>query len=164
MEFDHEALDSLPLPDKEGTGRILQILRTICMARIMPYFKNRRVVDPTVIARMSECLAIHRWEDENNQVPLVSQITFENDRWIILIHERIFDYLAFLIPGDPDSRLGGKTSEEGKMLAFTEFFLRHQIEHLLYPQKPQREVIGSDAVFATEKLAKDLSRSLTIHA
>lgn len=155
MEFDHEALDSLPLPDKEGTGRILQILRTICMARIMPYFKNRRVVDPTVIARMSECLAIQRWEDENNLVSLVSQITFENDRWVILIHERIFDYLAFLIPSDPDSRLGGKTSEESKMLAFTEFFLRHQIEHLLYPAKPHREVIGSDAVFAMEKRIKD---------
>ena len=66
MEFDHEALDSLPLPDKEGTGRILQILRTIWMARIMPYFKSRRVVDPTVIARISEGLAIQRWEDGNN--------------------------------------------------------------------------------------------------
>lgn len=46
LGFDHEALDSLPLPDKEGVDRILLILRTICTARIMPYFKNRRMADP----------------------------------------------------------------------------------------------------------------------
>jgi endopeptidase La len=155
MEFDHEALDSLPLPDEEGMGRILRIFRKICMARIMPYFRNRRVADPTVIARISECLTIQRWDDENNLVSLVSQISLEQDRWIILIHERIFDYLAFVIPSDPDCRSGGKTAEEGKMLAFTEFFLRHQIEHLLYPQKTQREVIGSDVVFAMERRIND---------
>jgi endopeptidase La len=155
MEFDHEALDSLPLPDEEGMGRVLQILRAICMARIMPYFRNRRVADPTVISRISACLTIQRWEDENNLVSFVSQISVQEDRWIILIHERIFDYLAFVIPSDPDSRLGGKTSEEGKMLAFTEFFLRHQIEHLLYPHKTQREAIGSDVVFAMEKRTND---------
>lgn len=155
MEFDHKALESLPLPDEEGMSRILQILRTICMARIMPYFRNRRVADPTVIARISACLTIQRWEDENSLVPFVSQICLEQERWILLIHERIFDYLCFVIPSDPDVRLGGKTPEEGKMLAFTEFLLRHQIEHLLYPQKTQREVIASDLVFAMERRLND---------
>jgi endopeptidase La len=155
MEFDHRALDSLPLPDEEGKGRILRILRTLCMARIMPYFRNRRVADPTVIARISESLKIQRWEDENNLVSFVTQMSLDQDQWIILIHERIFDYLAFLIPSDPDSRLGGKRSEEGKMLAFTEFFLRHQIEHLLYPQKAQREILYSDVAFAMEKRLND---------
>jgi endopeptidase La len=155
IEFDHEALDSLPLLDDEGKGRILQILKTICLARIMPYFRNRRVAEPTVIARISACLTIRRWEDENSLVSFVSQISLDRDQWIILIHERIFDYLAFVIPSDPDSRLGGKTSEEGKMLAFTEFFLRHQIEHMIYPQKTQREIIGSDVSFAMERRIND---------
>jgi ATP-dependent Lon protease len=155
MEFDHEALDSLPLPDQEDISRILQILKAICMARIMPYFRKRRVAEATVIARVSASLTIRRWEDENKLVSFVSQISLEQDRWIILIHERIFDYLAFVLPSDPDSRLGGKTSEEGKMLAFAEFFLRHQIERLLYQEKTQREVIGSDVVFAMEKRISD---------
>jgi ATP-dependent Lon protease len=155
IEFDHEALESLPLPDDEGSRRILQILRAVCMARIMPYFRNRRIAESTAIARVSSSLTLRRWEDENRRIPMVSQISLEKDRWVILIHERIFDFIAFVIPSDPHSRLGGKTSEEGKMLAFAEFFLRHQIEHLLYPGKTQREVIASDAAFAMEKRIGD---------
>jgi len=155
MEFDHEALESLPLPGEEDINRILRIHKTVCMARIMPYFSRRRVAESTLLARVSESLTIRRWEDENKLVSFVSQISHEQDRWIILIHERIFDYLAFVIPSDPNSRLGGKTSEEGKMLAFTEFFLRHQIEHLIYPRKTQRDLVNSDVIFAMEKRGND---------
>jgi endopeptidase La len=155
MEFNHEVLDSLPLPDEEGKSRVLQILKTICMARVMPYFRNRRVTDPTLIARVSERLVIERLEDDENLVPIVSMIILQEGRRVILIHERIFDYLAFVMPSDPNARLGGKTSEEGKMLAFSEFALRHQLEHMLYPHRTEREVIASDVAFAMEKRADD---------
>jgi endopeptidase La len=155
MEFDHKILDSLPFPEEEGIKRILQILKTICMARIMPYFRNKRGTDSTLIARVSARFTIQRMEDEDKSIATVSLISLKDGQWIISIHERIFDYLAFVIPSNPDSRLGGKRSEEAKMLAFTEFYLRHQIEHLLYPQKTEREVIGSDAAFAMEKRSSD---------
>ena len=155
MEFDHKILDSLPFPEQEGIKRVLQILKTICMARIMPYFRNKRGTDSTLIARVSARLTIHRMEDEGKSIATVSLVFLKDRQWTISIHERIFDYLAFLIPSNSDSRLAGRNSEEAKMLAFTEFFLRHQIEHLLYPQKTEREVIGSDVVFAMEKRNSD---------
>ena len=155
MEFDHKVLDSLPFPEQEGIKRVLQILKTICMARIMPYFRNKRGTDSTLIARVSARLTIHRMEDEGKSIATVSLVFLRDCQWTISIHERIFDYLAFLIPSNSDSRLAGRNSEEAKMLAFTEFFLRHQIEHLLYPQKTEREVIGSDVVFAMEKRNSD---------
>ncbi len=155
MEFDHKVLDSLPFPEEEGIKRVLQILKAICTARIMSYFRNRRGTDSILIARVSSLFTIQRMEDEDKGIAFVSLVSLKNGRWTISIHERIFDYLAFVIPSNPDSRLGGKTSEEAKMLAFTEFFLRHEIEHLLYPRKSEREVIGSDTAFAMEKRNSD---------
>jgi len=155
MEFDHKVLDSLPFPEEEGTKRVLKILKTLCMARIMPYFRNKKGTDSTLIARLSNRFTIQRMEDEDKSIATVSLVFLKDGQWTISIHERIFDYLAFVIPSNPDSRLGGKTSEEAKMLAFSEFFLRHQMEHLLYPQKMQREVIGSDVTFAMEQRNSD---------
>ena len=131
MEFDHKILDSLPFPEDEGIKRVLQILKTVCVARIMPHFRNKRCTDSTLIARVSSLYTIQRMEDEEKRIATVSLVSKKNGRWTISIHERIFDYLAFVIPSNPASRLGGKTSEEAKMLAFAKFFLRHQIEHLL---------------------------------
>lgn len=155
MEFDHKVLDSLPLPEAEDIRRVLQILKAIASARVLPYFRKKRVTDATLIARLSSHLTLERLEDEDNRIPIVSLISPRNGEKSILIHERVFDYLAFVIPSNPDSRLGGKTSEEAKMLAFTEFVLRHQIEHLLYPQRTEPEIIGSDVSFAMEKRDND---------
>jgi endopeptidase La len=51
--------------------------------------------------------------------------------------------------------LGETTRDERKILAFAEFFLRHQIEHILYPQHSEREVLQSDAEFAMERRRED---------
>ncbi|MBN1850591.1 MAG: AAA family ATPase [Deltaproteobacteria bacterium] len=155
MTFDHKVLDSLPIPGGGDIKRVVQILNTICNVRVMPYFRNRRGTDSTLVADVSSRLTIQRMEDDEKRVPIVSFIFLKEDRRIIFIHERIFDYLAFVIPSHPDSRLGGKTAEEGKMLAFAEFFLRHQIEHLLYPQRTEQEIIDSDVAFAIEKRNND---------
>ncbi|MBN2060517.1 MAG: AAA family ATPase [Deltaproteobacteria bacterium] len=155
MEFDHKVLDSLPFPEEEGIKRVLQILEAIIVARIMPYFRNKRCTDSTLIARVSSHFTIQRMEDEEKRIATVSLVSMKDGQWTIFIHERVFDYLAFVIPSNPESRLGGKTTEEAKMLAFAEFFLRHQIEHLLYPQKAEREVIDTDVIFAMEKRNSD---------
>ncbi len=155
MEFDHKVLDSLPMPEEEDIRRVVQILKAIASARILPYFRKKRVTDATLTARLLSRLSLERLEDEDNRIPLVSLISPKEGQRSILLHERVFDYLAFVIPSNPDSRLGGKSMEEAKMLAFTEFVLRHQIEHLLYPQRMETEIIGSDVVFAMEKRDND---------
>jgi len=155
MEFDHRALDSLPLPEGEGVKRVLQVLRTIVVRRVMPYFRKKRWTDATLIARVSDRIAIERLEDEENLICLASVVSKNDDKWIIHIHERVFDYLVFLIPSDPESRLGGTTTEESKILAFAEFLLRHEIEHMLYPGKSERDVIRSDIAFAMDRREND---------
>ncbi|MBN2123244.1 MAG: AAA family ATPase, partial [Deltaproteobacteria bacterium] len=155
MEFDRRVLESLPMPEDEGVRRILGVLRAVVIRRILPYFREKRGTDPTLIARVDELLSIQRLEDEEGAVHIVSLLSPREKGWIIHIHERVFDYLAFVVPSDPDSRLGGRAPEEAKMLAFAEFVLRHQMEHILYPLETEREVIRSDVAFAMECRAND---------
>ena len=155
MTFDHKTLETLPVPDPDRIQQVLKILKTIAVGRVMPYFKNKRGTDPTVIARLAERLVLHRLEDEESRIPIVSLTVRKDEEWIIDIHERIFDYIAFVMPSDPEARLGGRSAEEGKILAFTEFVLRHQVEHILYSAESEREVIRSDLAFARERRSAD---------
>ncbi len=155
IEFDHAFLDSLPLLHDEDVIRVVQILKAIVARRIMPYFKKSKGSDPIVVARASDHLNIERLEDEENRVSVVSLVTQKDQDWFIRIHERIFDYLAFVIPTNPESRLGEATHDERKILAFAEFMLRHEIEHTLYPQLSERAVLQSDAEFAMERRSND---------
>jgi hypothetical protein len=124
------------------------------MKRVAPYFKKRGT-DATLLARSVQSTSIQRLEDEEDRIHPISLLFREKEEWVITIHERIFDYLAFVIPSDPDSRLGGGTAEEGKMLAFAEFLLRHQMEHILYSDKTEREVIETDVTFAMDRRTSD---------
>ena len=72
-----------------------------------------------------------------------------------MVHERIFDYLAFVIPSDPDSRLGNGTLDERKMLAFSELLLRHELEHIFYSRRKERDIIQADVEFAMDKRSTD---------
>lgn len=153
--FDHKILDALPLQDKEGINRVLQILKIIIGRRVMPYFRSKRGVDPTMIARLTDEIRIQRLEDDENRISLVHLISKQDGTYILHIHERIFDYLAFVIPSDPDARLGGRTREEGKMLAFSEFMLRHAVEHFFYPEKSEREIIRADVTFVMNRRDED---------
>ena len=154
MTFNRKVLETLFTQDGEAVQRVIQILLAVIMKRVLPYFKKRGA-DVTVLARISQDLTIQRLEDEEDRIHVISLLLADGDKWIIAIHERIFDYLAFVIPSDPESRLGGGTSEEGKMLAFSEFLLRHQMEHLLYPEKTEREAIQADVSFAMDRRSAD---------
>ncbi|MFC1836418.1 S16 family serine protease [Thermodesulfobacteriota bacterium] len=155
IEFDHTLLDTLPLPTKEDSARVVKIIRTIVGKRIIPFFRKNRGTDPIVAARVMNRLQIRRLDDNANRVRCVSLVTEEDGKGIIHIHERIFDYLSFVLPSHPESTLGGGTNEERKMLAFAEFMLRHDIEHLLYPEAGERGVIASDEKFAMNRRALD---------
>ena len=154
MTFNRKVLETLFTQDDEAVQRVIQILHALLMKRVIPYFKKRGA-DVTVLARISQELAIQRLEDEQDIIHVISLLLAEEDGWVIGIHERIFDYLAFVIPSDPESRLGGVTGEEGKMLAFSEFLLRHQMEHLVYPEKTEREAIQADVSFAMDRRDSD---------
>jgi endopeptidase La len=154
MTFNRKALETLFTQEGEGIQRVLQILHAIVMKRVVPYFKKRGT-DVTLLARISQHIPIQRLEDEEDRIHIISLLFREQGTLGISIHERIFDYLAFVIPSDPAARLGGGTAEEAKMLAFSEFLLRHQMEHLLYPKKTEREAIQADVVFGMDRRASD---------
>jgi len=153
--FDHTLLDGLPLPDEEDVKRVVQILKAIILRRIVPYFKKRKGTDPIAAARVTDNLSIQRMEDSENRVPVASLFIRDEQAMIIQVHERVFDYFAFVIPSHPESRLGEGTPEERKVLAFAELVMRHQLEHLLYPAHTEKEVMQSDVVFAMDRRSDD---------
>lgn len=155
MFFDPKLLGTLPLQDKEGINRVSHILKAILGRRVMPYFRTKRGIDSTRIARLMDSLSIRRLEDDENRIALVHLLSKRGRKYVLHIHERVFDYLAFVFPSDPEARLGGSTREEGKMLAFSEFMLRHAVEHLFYPDKSEREIIRTDMTFVMNRREED---------
>lgn len=155
MEFDHRLLATLPLPDEARIRSVVQLLQAIVNRRLLPYFRTKRGTDPLLIGHVPEQLTIIRLEDEDNRIRTVSTVSGRDDTWTIRIHERIFDFLSFVLPTDPNSRLGGGSREEQKMLAFAAFFLRHEVEHVLYPEHREREVIQADLDFAEDHRRSD---------
>lgn len=155
MEFDSKTLGSLPSPDDDGLRRVEKVLLAMVKRRILPHFKARRGTDPLSISWMRDHLRIRRLEDEFGKIKGVSFVKLLSQELEVLIHERIFDFLAFVIPSDPESRLGEGTKEEKKMLAWAELVLRHQVEHGLYPQAPEASVVEGDLKYALEMKASD---------
>ena len=155
LEFDYQILASLPVPNNEDIRRVGQILEAIMTGRVIPYFKKRRGTDSIVLAKAMKKFSISRLEDEAGQVRIISLLTRKDDAWNLMIHERIFDYLAFVIPSDPDSRLGNGTLEERKMVAFAELLLRHDLEHILYHERKERDIIHADVEFAMDRRSHD---------
>ena len=85
------------------------------------------------------------WKTGKTAFPLSAFSSRKEETWLIDIHERVFDFVAFVIPSDPDAKLGSHVpGKKGKVLSFIEFVLRHQVEHMLYPKESEREVIRSD--------------------
>ena len=147
MEFNHRALESLPLPGPKGVMRVLDTLKGLVEDRIMSYFKKRHMTDTTLVSRVEQNLTLQRFEDEGKEVPFLALPVPDENGWILKIHESIFDYIAFVCPA---KKRGGGNVEERKMMAFSEYFLRHELEHILYPEKKEQEVIRSDIVFAMD--------------
>jgi len=155
IEFDHTVLESLPLPSESEAKRVVEILKIILARRVLPHFRRHRGTDPIGIRQVSDNLKITRMEDSDNRVRAVCLLARKDASWEILIHERIFDFLAFVVPGQPEARIGDGTPGERKMVAFAEFMLRHQVEHMLYPGACERDVIQSDVDFAMQKRTDD---------
>lgn len=148
MELDHQILKSLPLPNEQGVRSVLHVLESILAQRIVPYFRNHRGSDLIQLARVKQNLGIYRMEDEDGEVRMVSVLTKTDHGWAVGIHERLFDYIAFVVPLKPEFVIGDGTVEERKVIAYVEMLLRHHVEHLMYPERTEQEIVRSDADFA----------------
>jgi ATP-dependent Lon protease len=156
MELDHKILSDLPLPNEHEEKRVLDILAGLVSEKISPWFRARRGTDRIRLAQIEQNLSIQRMEDGENKIRLVGLIYRRDpDAWIIGVHERIFDYMVFIIPSKPSlAHIDGSPAERG-ILAFSEFMLRHDLEHILYPNRSEAEVIRSDAGYAMEWQSND---------
>jgi ATP-dependent Lon protease len=94
-------------------------------------------------------------EDQGNRILLPSLLLRQRLSWTILIHERLFDYLAYILPIRPESAEQAGTGEEQGLLRFSEFLLKHHFEHLVFPNETELDVIRSDIEFATGWAEKD---------
>jgi endopeptidase La len=155
LELDHAVLESLPWPDDEDVRRVILVLKAVVNRRVVPYFKKTRGTDAVAAARVTKSLKIERLDDPGKAIRSIDLISRTDAKWTLSIHERVFDYLAFVIPTNPESRLGDGTPEERKILAFCEFLLRHDIEHMLYPLRTEREMVRADVEFAMDKRSND---------
>ncbi len=155
VNFNRQKLESLPLPDEHAMRRVNEILNALIEQRVQPYFKKRKGTDALALTRARQGLRIHRLEDEFDTIALVSFVSKDEQGWRIDIHERIFDYLAFVANMQSQFVLGSGNVEERKMYAFSEFLLRHSFEHILYPDHKELEVVGSDIEFAMHRKKSD---------
>lgn len=148
MEFDSQILNSLPLPNEHAFRRVLELLQSLVAQKLVPYFRLKRGTDLIHLGRVKQNLTFQRLDDDNGNVRLVSVLSKTGSGWNVHLHERIFDYLAFVTPLTPDGGLTEGNAEERKMHTFMEFLLRHNIEHMLYPERKERDIIFSDIEFA----------------
>jgi endopeptidase La len=155
-EFDSNILESLPLIKDEDITRITLLLRNIISIRILPFFRKNRGTDPIHVAQVDQNVSIRRLEDDQGRIRAVSLIERDGDNWTIYIHERVFDYFAFVIPAaQTEIHVDQGTPEQQEMLALAEFILRHQIEHILYPDESARRLIQADIDFVLHKKKSD---------
>ncbi len=155
VTFDRQVLEGLPYPEEEDIARVLGVLKIVLERRVLPYFRTRRGTDPRHSALVMDRVRLERLEDDQRVIAPLSLLFKRDPHWVIAVHERLFDYFAFVLPGDSKGLVTEGTDEERRALAFAEFLLRHQMEHLLYPKTAETAVVESDVVFAVEKAQED---------
>jgi MoxR-like ATPase len=155
IELDPEFLSGVTLQEHGAEARAFDILNALIARRVLVHFRRHRLTDPIRLNRVAERVSLGRFEDAHNDVHVVSFVTQHLDGWTLSVHERFFNYLAMVIPGEPDARLADAAPEPRQMLAFAEFMLRHELEHVIYPGREEAEVICSDAEFAMERREAD---------
>ncbi len=163
--LDHNALKNLPVPNDKAISRVFQVFQTIVGQKTIPYFRNNRGVNLVQLANIRQSLFFRRVEDEENRIGFPTLLVRTQHNWTILLHEKFFDYLAFVLPIRQGLDLiGGRLTEERKMMAFSEFFLRHHFEHILFPDRSEAEVIRSDIEYAKGLSESDPKAYAALHA
>jgi ATP-dependent Lon protease len=155
MELNHEVPHTLPVPTDKGINRVFEALQTILGQTVIPYFRNSRGVSLVQLADLRQAIVFRRMEDPGKNIPLPTILLRQGQKWTILIHERLFDYLAFTLPPRPEFRGPDGSREQLRVMKFCEFLLRHHLEHLIFPNETEADVIRSDIDFAAELKRND---------
>ncbi len=150
IEFDRQVLSSPPPMDDVRIAGVIRLLDGIVTRRVLPHH-SQKGIDAVTMARVSEKYKIVRLEDLKGRIRTVSLLTHSHEGWTIHIHELVFDYIAFGIPWDTTADPETSAPEGRKAMAFAEFLLRHEFEHMLRPQIDERMIIASDAEFAMDR-------------
>jgi len=148
IELDHKAFNVMPAPEYRSASRVIQTLQGIVNQTVVPYFKTGRGVSLVQLADLRQSVAFRRMEDEGNRISMPTLLLRQKQGWTILIHEKLFDYLARIFSFHPELSQSAGEVEERKMLKFCEFFLRHHFEHLIFSNESELDVIRSDIMFA----------------
>ena len=150
MTFDRRVLASPTLDYDDSAGKLMKVLRAIVERRVLPSFAEDESVDRVRLARASERYSLARMEDPAGGLELVSILVAREGRWTVHFHERVFDYFAFGLPLDPSRAFDSPTREAQKVLALSEFMLRHQFERIVWPERDVMEVLESDCRYVVE--------------
>ncbi len=155
VELDHEVLNHNPTPTDKSINRVFQTLQTVLSQTVIPYFRNDKGVSLAQLADLRQSIFFRRMEDEGKRVALPTLLLRQGQSWTILIHEKLFDYMALVFSFRPEFRGPEGDREERRILKFAEFFLRHHFEHLVFPNASELDVIRSDIEFAAVCRKKD---------
>ena len=155
VELDDQAKNTLPVPEYRSISRVLQTLQTILTQNIIPYFRNDRGISLEQLADLRQSIVFRRMEDGGSKILLPTLLLRQRLRWTILIHERLFDHLAYILSNRPETAGPAETGEESGLLQFSEFFLRHHFEHLVFPNATELDVVRSDVEFAAGRAKED---------
>lgn len=162
IALDRDALAGLPLPDEAAVQRAVALLGVVMDRRVLPYFRHHRMTDVVRLTQIGERTGLARMDDSDGTIEAVSVSAGGLEGWTIHLHERLFDLLAYLVPSDPTVRLADAGEEQRRALAFAEFLLRHEAEHLLYPGREEHEVLSSDLQFAADRRESDPTYCLSL--
>ncbi len=155
IELDHKLLSTVPVPAYKSINRVFETLQTILSQNIIPYFRNDRGVSLVQLSDLRQSIVFRRMEDEGNNISLPTLLLRQKRSWTILIHERLLDYLAYVLSSRSEFKGPAGAVEERGMLKFSEFLLRHHFEHLVFPNAGELDVIRSDIEFAAGWGKKD---------
>ena len=154
IELDHNAFDVMPVPEYKLASKVFQTLQGLVSQNVVPYFKINRGVSLVQLADLRQSITLRRMEDEGNRISMPTLLLRQKQGWTILIHEKLFDYLAHILSFRSELSQSADAEEERRMLKFCEFFLRHHFEHLVFSSESELDVIRSDIIFAAG-LAKE---------
>ncbi len=107
VELDHKVLNTVPVPAHQSINRVFQTLQTILSQTIIPYFRNERGVSLVQLADLRQSIVFRRMEDEENRIALPTLLLRQKQNWTILIHEKLFDYLAHVLSLSPGVQRAG---------------------------------------------------------
>ncbi|MGA2400682.1 MAG: S16 family serine protease [Syntrophobacteraceae bacterium] len=155
FELDHKVLSTIPIPADKSINKVFQTLQVVLSQTVIPYFRNERGVSLVQLADLRQSIFFRRMEDEEHKVALPTLLLRQGQNYTILIHEKLFDYMASILSSRPEFRGPDGDREERRMLKFSEFLLRHHFEHLVFPNASELDVIRSDIEFAEGWRQKD---------